>query len=63
MPPPRPGGDDHLEYGRKLRITFFDPWDEASIRLHLWHVIDDVQLLYKMLRKQVTLAAAVYRCR
>lgn len=54
MPPPRPGGDDHLEYGRKLRITFFDPWDEASIRLHLWHVIDDVQLLYKMLRKQVT---------
>jgi energy-coupling factor transporter ATP-binding protein EcfA2 len=54
MPPPRPTGDDHAEYGRQLRISYFDPWDESSVRLHLWHVIDDSQLLYKMLRKQVT---------
>lgn len=54
MPPPRPTGDTHAEYGRKLRITYFDPWDESSVSLHLWHVIEDVPLLYKMLRKQVT---------
>lgn len=54
MPPPRPTGDTHAEYGRKLRITYFDPWDESSVSLHLWHVIDDVPVLYKMLRKQVT---------
>ncbi len=54
MPPPRPSGDTHAEYGRKLRITLFDPWDETSVGLHLWHVVDDVPLLYKLLRKQVT---------
>jgi hypothetical protein len=54
MPPPRPTGNDHAEYGRQLRVSLFDPWDESSVGLHLWHVIDDVQLLYRMLRKQVT---------
>lgn len=54
MPPPRPASEDHAEYGRQLRISFFDPWDESSVSLHLWHVIDDVPLLYRMLRKQFT---------
>ncbi len=48
-PPPEPGGMDHDEYGRLLKVPGIDPWSENQEGLHLWYLIDDPAALYDFL--------------
>lgn len=46
--PPAPDGHDHESYGTELGVPAFDPRRGAG-RTHLWYVLDDVDLLYRLL--------------
>jgi hypothetical protein len=46
---PSPGGMDHAAYGRALRVPPFDPWADGVGGLHLWYLVDDVEVLYRLL--------------
>lgn len=43
----------HSEYGRQLQVPGLDPTIESLDNLHLWHLIEDVDLLYGLLLKQI----------
>ncbi|MEW5723367.1 MAG: AAA family ATPase [Thermodesulfobacteriota bacterium] len=46
---PPPEGMSHLEYGRVLGVPGFNLREEEIGGVHLWHVIDDLDLLYRLL--------------
>ena len=48
LPVPRPEGLDWAEYGRRLQVPAIDPRDEVG-NLHIWYLIDDVDLVYRLL--------------
>jgi hypothetical protein len=50
----QPDGEDWLSYGKLLKV----PMPDASTRpeeLHLWYMVDDVQLLYRLLKQDINL--------
>ncbi|HNQ91227.1 MAG TPA: hypothetical protein PKM73_21650 [Verrucomicrobiota bacterium] len=48
-PVPAPGGLTHRQYGELLGVPGVDVWDLELDRLHLWHVIEDPELLHRVL--------------
>lgn len=48
---PEPGGMSHAEYGRALGVYAIDPRQEDLGRIHLWHVVEDVGLLHRLLER------------
>ena len=52
--PPAPNGMSREEYGRALHVPGINPADEQLDTLHLWHLLDDLDLLHRLLRHQVT---------
>lgn len=51
---PTPNGIDRLEFGRKIGVPPFDPRRESTGGIHLWHVIDDIGVLHKLLQLDIT---------
>jgi DNA repair exonuclease SbcCD ATPase subunit len=51
---PCPDGATHEEYAGVLGVPNIDPTDESLDALHLWHIIDDVDLLHKLLNRRIT---------
>ena len=49
---PAPGDSQRYEYGKKLRVPAIDPQAEISA-LHLWYVVDDVEILYRLLQNGI----------
>jgi len=48
-PVPAPDGRTHEEYGRLLNVSAIDCSDTHLARLHVWHLIDDVYTLHRLL--------------
>ncbi len=48
VPVPRPDGLPWNEYGQRLQVPAINPHDEPG-NLHLWYLIDDVDLLHRLL--------------
>lgn len=50
---PRPAGDGLKEYGRRLAeaglLDGIDPWARSAHRLHLWHLVEDPEVLHRLL--------------
>ena len=57
-PPPvevaPPDGEDWLGYGKLLRVPAPDACGKPE-ELHLWYLVDDVQLLYRLLKQDINL--------
>ena len=57
-PPPLevadPEGDDWPEYGKRLRVAMPNAYGKPE-ELHLWYMIDDVPLLYRLLKGGINL--------
>lgn len=51
---PSPNGLSHEEYGSRLKITPVPLLDEGASHLHLWYLIEDVNLLHRVLQKEVS---------
>lgn len=49
-----PGGLSHWEYGERIGVERFDPLRHDVSQLHLWYLLDDVELLYNALRNGIT---------
>jgi hypothetical protein len=49
-----PDGQDWLGYGKLLGVPMLDG-DARPEELHLWYVVDDVQLLYRLLKQDINL--------
>lgn len=59
-PEPRPcaavppvDGLSHREYGKRLGVPGVDPWDPELDNLHVWHVIEDPELLRRVLESGI----------
>lgn len=50
--PPPPAGRSHGEYGRALDVPTLNPRDGAGAA-HVWYVVEDVELLHRLLRMGV----------
>ena len=54
---PAPLGDDRETYGRRLAeaglLPGVDPWAPSADGLHLWHLMDDVSTLHRLLTEGV----------
>lgn len=49
-----PSGLSHREYGERIGVERFDPLHHSIAQLHLWYLIDDVELLYNALKNGIT---------
>ena len=52
--PPNPAGMSYDEYGLALGVPPIDPTADSIDRVHLWHVLDDPQLIFELLRKDIS---------
>lgn len=52
-PPPAPEGMNHERYGRVLGVSTINPQVEHIDGLHLWHIVEDVELLHQLLCCQI----------
>jgi len=50
---PEPHGESHKTYREKLQIPVFDPRRQPVGALHLWYIIEDTDLLYNLLRRNI----------
>ncbi len=50
----RPDGDDWLGYGKRLRVPMPNAYSKPE-ELHLWYMVDEVQLLYRLLKQGINL--------
>ncbi len=50
---PEPGNLSHDEYGRKLKVPPFDPLTDYPGVMHLWYLVEDTSLLYRLLRRGI----------
>lgn len=50
---PQPEGKSHAKYGEALAVPSFSLLTDDITSLHLWYLIDDVNLLYKCLQKGI----------
>ncbi|MCC5829234.1 MAG: hypothetical protein JJU36_07280 [Phycisphaeraceae bacterium] len=51
---PEPEGMGHAEFGKALGVYSIDPWHEDAGRIHLWHVVEEVTLLHRLLDQGFT---------
>ena len=51
---PAPDGLTHAQYGEALGVPGLDPMARSLDGLHLWHVVEDVDLLHRLLSLQIT---------
>jgi hypothetical protein len=51
--PPAPGGQSYEEYGHALGVPGLDPAAEDLDGLHIWHLLDDAELLYQLLCRNI----------
>ncbi len=51
--PPAPGNKTHEEYGRELEVPEFDIISQEISSLHLWYLIESVNILYQCLSKGI----------
>jgi energy-coupling factor transporter ATP-binding protein EcfA2 len=56
---PHPEGASHAEYGRLLEVPGLDPLRRAPGETHLWHLVDDPEELYGLLRRGLFRAGQV----
>ncbi|MCF7974589.1 MAG: hypothetical protein K9N55_12290 [Phycisphaerae bacterium] len=54
LQPPAPDDMSHDQYGEALGVPNINPALENQDRLHLWHLIEDITLLYRLLCLQIT---------
>lgn len=52
--PPSPDGLTYDAYGRELGVPGIDPRAETIDGVHLWHLLDDANLLYQLLVKDIS---------
>ena len=52
-PVPAPAGRDHAAYAEALAVPALDPAAGHLDDLHLWHVIDDVHLLHRLVSRGI----------
>ncbi len=50
---PEPKNRSHREYGQFLSVPRFSLMQHPIENLHLWYLVDDVQLLYEFLRNRI----------
>ncbi len=50
---PEPDDKDHQRYGEQLNVPSFDLVLHKPGQLHLWYLIEDVNLLYECLRRDI----------
>jgi DNA repair protein SbcC/Rad50 len=50
---PLPNSCSHREYGDLLKVPAVDPWEPELDNMHIWHVIEDVPLLHKILSAHI----------
>ncbi len=50
---PEPGSQNHADYGKQLQVPPFSLLAHRVDQLHLWYVIEDVNILYKCLRRNI----------
>ena len=48
-----PDGLDRDAYGAAIKVPAIDPWLEGTGGVHLWHVIDDLPLLHRLLEQDI----------
>ena len=51
---PRPDGLSYFEYGKALGVSAMDPWAHSLDQLHLWHLLQDSQVLHDMMSRHVS---------
>lgn len=49
-----PGNSSYDEYGRHLNVASIDPLDSTTGNVHLWHLLDDTQSLYELLKLRIS---------
>lgn len=49
----KPQSMNHQQYGEAIQVPHFELMSHPIERLHLWYLLDDVTLLYELLRNQV----------
>lgn len=54
-----PGQASHAEYGKILGVQEFNPLSDAISGLHLWYVIEDTELLYSCLKRNMSSLGAL----
>ena len=54
LQPPAPDNMSHNQYGQALGVPNINPSVETLDNLHLWHLIEDVTLLHRLLCHQIT---------
>lgn len=47
---PRPEGLSYEAYGRMLQVPGIDPYADHIGQVHLWHLLDDADVLYRLLQ-------------
>ena len=52
-PVPEPGNLSYNDYGRKLEVPSYDPLTDYPGELHLWYLVEDTSLLYRLLRRGI----------
>ncbi len=52
--PPAPGGMSYEDYGRRLGVPGINPESVSADDLHLWHLLDDADVLHDLLSKGIS---------
>jgi len=50
---PAPGGQDYITYGRRLGVPGIRPHEEGIDAVHIWHVLEGSDDVYRLLRRRV----------
>lgn len=50
---PAPDGLDRAAYGTELKAPGIDPWSDGLGGVHLWHLIDDLPTLHRLLEQDI----------
>lgn len=54
VPLPKPDGLTYIEYGQALGVSGINPWAASLDDLHVWHLLDDVNVLHKLMSHHVS---------
>ncbi len=48
-----PNGQDRDAYGMTIKAPGIDPWMDGSGGIHLWHLVDDLSALHRLLEQDI----------
>ncbi len=51
---PPPESDDHGDYGRRLSVPGWDPFEDPVDAVHIWHLLSDPTTIHRLLELQVS---------